>query len=204
MQSLSQETRQATDIRITGTSRAAQEIRDFARRASKFNETLLLTGETGVGKDHLAEYIHSLGADGRPFVPVDCGTLPRDLVESHLFGYVRGAYTGAGEGKDGLIQAAEGGTLFLNEVANMSIELQSKLLRVAEGRSYRKVGGTQEIQIRTRIIAGTNVDLSAKVEAGRFKLDLFYRLATITYQIPALRERPEDIEPLSYLFLKQL
>lgn len=187
--------------RFVGTSRAAQEAREFAERVANSGLTVLLRGETGVGKDHLAELIHQAGRSGRPFVVVDCGALTESLSETELFGHTRGAFTDAREEKVGLIQAAEDGTLFFNEVANMSLGLQAKFLRILDKRPYRAVGGRIEIQVSTRIIAATNANLEEAVKARAFRLDLFHRLNVLSFSIAPLRDRKEDIPDLISAFL---
>ncbi|MBI2003657.1 MAG: sigma-54-dependent Fis family transcriptional regulator [Parcubacteria group bacterium] len=187
--------------RFVGTSRAAQEAREFAERVSKSDLTVLLRGETGVGKDHLAELIHQAGYNGKPFVVVDCGALTESLSEIELFGHARGAFTDAREEKVGLVKVAEDGTLFFNEVANMSLGLQAKFLRILDKRPYRAVGGRTEIQVRTRIIAATNANLEEAVKARAFRLDLFHRLNVLSFSIASLRDRNEDIPELISAFL---
>lgn len=186
-----------------GASKAAQEARKFAEQVAKSDLTVLLNGETGVGKDHLAELIHRAGNNIKPFVVVDCGALTETLSESELFGHTRGAFTNANEGKIGLVEAAEGGTLFFNEVANMSLGLQAKFLRILDKKPFRAVGGRSEIQMKTRIIAATNVDLVEAVKARTFRPDLFYRLNVLPFFIAPLRDRKEDIPDLIYAFLKE-
>jgi DNA-binding NtrC family response regulator len=187
--------------RFVGVSRAAQEAREFAERAAKSDLTVLLRGETGVGKDHLAELIHQAGRNGKPFVVVDCGVLTESLSETELFGHTRGAFTDAREEKVGLVKAAEEGTLFFNEVANTSLGLQAKFLRILDKRPYRAVGGRSEIQVRTRIIAATNTNLEEAVKARTFRLDLFHRLNVLSFSIASLRDRKEDIPELVSVFL---
>lgn len=187
--------------RFVGTSRAAQEAREFAEQVAKSDLTVLLRGETGVGKDHLAELIHQAGHNGKPFVVVDCGALTETLSETELFGHTRGAFTDAREEKVGLVKAAEDGTLFFNEVANMSLGLQAKFLRILDKRPFRAVGGRTEIQVRTRIIAATNANLEAAVKTRTFRLDLFHRLNVLSFSIAPLRDRKEDIPELVSAFL---
>ena len=197
-----QELRQAPIVLI-GSSREAKRIREFAERAAAVDHTVLLTGETGAGKDHLAELIHAKGRPGKPFVPVDCGALTESLSETELFGHIQGAFTDARETKQGLVQVAREGTLFFNEVANMSLGLQVKFLRILEKRSFRPVGGTREVEVDTRIIAATNANLELAVRRGALRSDLYHRLNGISFVIKPLRERVEDISELSEYFLYQ-
>lgn len=196
-----QELRQAPVI--IGRSEQATRMRDFAEQAARTEHTILLRGETGVGKDHLAECIHHLGRRGRTFVPVDCGALTESLSETELFGHTRGAFTDAQQVKQGLVQVAEDGTLFFNEVANMSLSLQAKFLRVLEKRTFRQVGGTKEMSINTRIIAATNANLELAVRRGELRSDLYHRLNTITFTVVPLRDRSDDIPELASHFLRQ-
>lgn len=195
-----QELRQAPPV-IIGRSKNTVRMLDFAEQAARTEHTVLLRGETGAGKDHLAEYIHYLGRRGRAFVPVDCGALTETLSETELFGHVRGAFTGAQQIKQGLVQVAEDGTLFFNEVANMSMSLQAKFLRILEKRSFRQVGGTKEMAVSTRIIAATNANLELAVQRGELRSDLYHRLNTITFTVAPLRERSDDIPELTEHFL---
>ncbi len=197
-----QELRQAPVVLI-GSSREAKRMQEFAQKAAAVNHTVLITGETGSGKDHLAELIHFRGRPGKPFVPVDCGALTESLSETELFGHTQGAFTDARETKPGLVQVAKEGTLFFNEVANMSLGLQVKFLRILEKRSFRPVGGTREIEVDTRIIAATNANLELAVRRGALRSDLYQRLNGILFVIRPLRERAEDIPELAEHFLYQ-
>jgi DNA-binding NtrC family response regulator len=178
-------------------------MRDFAEKAARTEHTILLRGETGAGKDHLAEYIHHFGRRARAFVPVDCGALTESLSETELFGHTRGAFTDASQVKQGLVQVAEDGTLFFNEVANMSLSLQAKFLRVLEKRSFRQVGGTKEMTVNTRIIAATNANLELAVRRGELRSDLYHRLNTIMFTVSPLRDRSDDIPELAEHFLRK-
>lgn len=172
---------------------------------AKYNINLLLLGETGVGKNLLAKKVHELSdyKDGR-FVEVNCGALPENLIESELFGYERGAFTGADQkGKKGLFEVANGGTLFLDEVSELPMQSQAKLLKVLQDSQVRRIGGSQSIKIDCRIISATNKDLSREVEQNRFRQDLLYRLNTVTFTLPPLRERREDIVTLSNSILEK-
>jgi DNA-binding NtrC family response regulator len=182
-------------------------MRDFlglARRAAASNSTVLLLGETGTGKDIAARYVASNSQRaGKTFLTVNCAALPDNLLESELFGHARGAFSGAHALKRGLFEEASGGTLFLDEVGSMSLPAQAKLLRVLEDGAVRRVGENQPIPVDVRIIAATNRDLNAAAASGEFRDDLYYRLSVVTLQVPALRERREDIEPLARLFLAE-
>ena len=166
------------------------------------NSTVLLSGESGTGKELVARAIHDLSLRrSQTFVAVNCGAMPEALLESELFGHVRGAFTGADKDKKGLIEAAEGGTVFLDEIGEMPPTMQVKLLRVLQERKYRPVGGTEESAADIRVIAATNRDLPKSVGEGKFREDLFYRLNVIPVQMPALRERVEDIALIADHFL---
>jgi DNA-binding NtrC family response regulator len=181
------------------------DVLEIARRAAGSDVSLLLTGESGTGKNVLARVIHSWSARSRgPFVTVPCTALAEPLVESELFGHVRGAFTGALREKRGRLEAADGGTVFLDEVGDLAAELQAKLLRFLEDRCFERVGGTATITIDARIIAATNRNLEAEVEAGRFRRDLLFRLNVVTLELPPLRERRGDIVPLAYHLLATL
>src|ERR1700730_3661133 len=179
-------------------SLAMRRLLETARQAAASEATLLLTGESGTGKNVLARQIHrwSRRADG-PFVVVNCTTLSENLLESELFGHVRGAFTGAVKDKPGRLEAADGGTVFLDEIADLSPPLQTKFLRFVQEQSFERVGGDDTIAVDTRIVAASNRDLTGEVAAHRFREDLFYRLNVIALRIPSLRERPEDIVRLA-------
>ena len=167
--------------------------------------TVLITGETGTGKELLAQAIHYNGPrSGQPFVPVNCSAIPPNLLESELFGHEKGAFTDARAAKPGLFEVADGGTLFLDEVVTLPLELQGKLLRVLETMEVRRVGGVRETSVDVRILAAANVDLASEVREGRFREDLYYRLAVITIRLPALRERGSDPVLLARHFLASL
>jgi DNA-binding NtrC family response regulator len=197
--SLRQNTQQK--LQIIGVSKAARSMHFFAEQVASSPLTILLLGETGSGKDHFAEYIHSCGGSERHLVPVHCASLPEHLIESELFGHTKGAFTDASNPKKGLIRAAEGSTLFLNEIDTIPIQLQAKFLRFLEGRSYREIGSVREFQVNTRVIVGSNADLKKEVEAKRFRADLYFRINTVPFVVPPLRERKEDIPHLVEHFL---
>jgi len=187
---------------IIGRSEPMLEVFKMIETVARTNSTILLTGESGTGKGLVAQAIHyhSLRRD-KPMVSLNCGALPETLLESELFGHMRGAFTGADSNKKGLLEVAERGTIFLDEIAEMSAVMQVKLLRVLQERRFRRVGGLEELQADIRVIAATNQDLSKAVADGRFREDLFYRINVIPIALPPLRERREDITLLAAHFL---
>jgi DNA-binding NtrC family response regulator len=189
---------------IVGKSDAMLKIFDLVSQVATSRSTILLQGESGTGKEVIAKAIH-LNSDRRerPFVPVNTGSMPTDLLESTLFGHVKGAFTSAIASKKGLFEVADRGTLFLDEIGNMAMDTQAKILRVLQDRKFMHLGGVQEIQADVRIIAATNVDLRQLVREGRFREDLFYRLNVITIDLPPLRQRKEDILLLVNFFLER-
>jgi two-component system response regulator PilR (NtrC family) len=187
---------------IIGRSRPMLDVFRMVETVCRTNSTILLTGESGTGKELVAKAIHGLSLRrDKPFVAVNCGAMPEALLESELFGHVRGAFTGADSNKKGLIEAAEGGTVLLDEIGEMSATMQVKLLRVLQERKFRRVGGTDESAANIRVIAATNRDLPKMVAEGRFREDLFYRLNVIPIYLPALRERAEDVPLIAEHFL---
>jgi DNA-binding NtrC family response regulator len=189
---------------LIGTSPAMREIFALIRKVAGTRSNILITGESGTGKEVVARTLHFVGTRAsKPFIPVNCTAIPEGLLESELFGHVRGAFTGAHASKRGLFEEADGGTLFLDEIGDMGPGLQSKLLRVLQDGEIRPVGGNRAISIDARIITATNKDLRAELEAGRFRQDLFYRLNVIPLHIPPLRERRADIPPLAEAFLRK-
>jgi DNA-binding NtrC family response regulator len=177
---------------------------DKCRRAATTDATVMILGESGTGKEVTARYIHNHGRqkDG-PFVPVECSAMPGSLIESELFGYERGAFTGAERTKKGLIESADGGTLFLDEIGDLGVELQTRLFRFVEERELRRLGGLTTVKVHCRILCATNQDLAAKIKAATFREELYYRLSVITVKLPPLRERPEDIPHLARFFLER-
>ncbi len=172
--------------------------------AENADTTVLLLGESGTGKELVAREIHRRSARrARPFLDINCAALPEGLLESEMFGHERGAFTGAHELKRGLFEVADGGTVFLDEIGEMPVPVQPRLLRVLESRSFKRVGGTRELQVNVRIIAATNSDLARSVDEGRFREDLYYRLNVFPLLMPPLRERPEDIPALTGYFVNQ-
>jgi DNA-binding NtrC family response regulator len=190
---------------IVGHSPAVRNLVAMIRRLAPMPTTVLIQGESGTGKEVAARALHRMSPRApRPFVPVNCGAIPQDIIESELFGHSKGAFTGADRSHDGLFYYAQGGTLFLDEISELPLSLQSKLLRAIEERRVRPVGSEQEIPVDVRILAATNRNLAPEVSAGRFRQDLFYRLDVVTLNIPPLRERPEDIPVLAEHFMRQL
>jgi DNA-binding NtrC family response regulator len=189
---------------MIGGSSAMNEIFAMIRKVSTSRASVLVTGESGTGKELVARTIHFSGSRAKkPFIPINCTALPEGLMESELFGHVRGAFTGAVSNKRGLFEEASGGTLFLDEIGDMPPGLQSKLLRVLQDGQIRPVGGNQSHPIDVRIIAATNQNLTEAIEEGNFRKDLYYRLAVIPIEIPPLRHRPDDIQPLAEAFLRK-
>jgi len=187
---------------VIGSSRPMQDLAALVERAHTSSATVLLTGETGTGKERVAQALHEMGPrSARPFVPINCAAFPETLLESELFGHARGAFTGAERDKKGLFETASGGTLFLDEIGETSAALQAKLLRALQEREIRPVGSTRSLRVDVRVIAATNRSLREESLAGRFREDLFYRLAVFPLRVPPLRERPEDIVQLAQHFL---
>jgi len=187
---------------IIGRSRVMLEMFRLVEQVCRTNSTVLISGESGTGKELVARAIHTLSLRrDRPFVAVNCGAMPEALLESELFGHVRGAFTGADKDKKGLIEAADGGTVFLDEIGEMPPTMQVKLLRVLQERKYRRVGGTEEQSSNIRVIAATNRDLPKLVGEGKFREDLFYRLNVIPLKMPSLRDRVDDIPLIADHFL---
>lgn len=190
---------------LIGRSRALLRMISVLQRVAPTQSMVLLLGESGVGKECVAQYLHQYSSRPEgPFIVVDCGSLGEQLIESELFGYEKGAFTGASTRKKGLIEAANGGTLFIDEVGELPLALQTKLLRVLETGSLRRVGGTEYIKVDVRIVAATHRNLKQMVSAGSFREDLYYRLSAFPIKIPALRERKDDIPLLAEHFLASI
>ena len=189
---------------LVGKSRKMREVYEQLERAANLDMTVLLSGETGTGKELAARAIHQQSArHERRFVPINCGALPAELVESELFGHARGAFTGAAAAKAGLFEEASGGTLFLDEIGELPLPVQVKLNRVLQEKELRRVGDNTPIQVDVRVISATHRDLKAEVQAGRFREDLFYRVHVLPIRLPPLRERREDIPLLAMYFLER-
>jgi DNA-binding NtrC family response regulator len=187
---------------LIGHSAAIQHLRGLIKRIAPMPTTVLLQGESGTGKEVTARALHQMSARAaRPFVPVNCGAIAAELIESELFGHVKGAFTGATGSRNGLFYYAHGGTLFLDEIAELPLAMQTKLLRVLEERRVRPVGSEKEVPVDVRIIAATNRELAGEVAAGRFRQDLYYRLAVVDIAIPPLRSRSEDVRELAAHFM---
>jgi len=189
---------------LVGRSVKMREIFQLIERVAGTGSTIMISGESGTGKELIARAIHyNSGRGDRPFVSINCGALPDELLESELFGHMKGSFTGAVANKKGLFEVADGGTVFLDEIGETSPAMQIKLLRVLQERRIRRVGGTEEIEVDVRVITATNQDLEAMVQERRFREDLFYRINVIPIRMPALREKPEDIPPLVEHFLEK-
>ncbi|MFI5395844.1 MAG: sigma-54-dependent transcriptional regulator [Candidatus Binatia bacterium] len=189
---------------IIGVSKPMQEVFRVVERVANSSATVLITGDSGTGKELIARALHTQsGRSTGPFVAINCGAIPSELLESELFGYEKGAFTGAHSSKKGLVEQADGGTLFLDEVSELLPRLQVKLLRVLQERELQRVGGDRTIKVDVRVIAATNADLMERIRSGDFRSDLFYRLNVVSVRIPPLRERVDDILPLAHHFLRK-
>ncbi len=197
-----------TEMELNGIVGSSTKIQDVMRMVARLKDTrtpVLITGESGTGKELVARAIHYRGSySKRPFVAVDCGSLVPTLIESELFGYEKGAFTGANRSKDGLFQTANGGTIFLDEIGELSMELQAKLLRVLQEKEVRPVGSNQRFKVDVRVIAATNRDLETAYKEGKFRKDLYFRLNVVTLHLPALRDRKSDVPALVHFFLDKL
>jgi DNA-binding NtrC family response regulator len=190
---------------VLGTTQPMKRLFALLAKASSTEATILLQGETGTGKEAIAEAVHRNSRRSKgPFVVVDCGSIPHELIASELFGHAKGSFTGAGADKQGLIEAANHGTLFLDEIGELALDLQPQLLRVLDRRQVRRVGETQSVDVDIRVIAATHRDLRAMVKAGQFREDLYYRLAVVATQVPPLRERKADIPALATWFAEKM
>ena len=190
---------------MIGRSTEMEKIYRILSKVAQSSHPVLILGESGTGKELVARTIHAYGPNAqKPFLPVDCGSLVPTLIESELFGYVKGAFTGANRSKDGLLVSAEDGTVFLDEIGELTLDLQAKLLRALQEKEVRPVGATHRAPIKARIVAATNRDLASMVEKGTFRKDLFYRLNVVNLRLPALRDRREDIPPLAAHFLDRI
>jgi two-component system, NtrC family, response regulator PilR len=189
---------------IIGCGPAINQLKETIRTVASTGSTILIQGESGTGKELVARAVHTCSQrDGLPFVSVNCGAFPETLLETELFGYLKGAFTGASQNKQGLFEVADGGTIFLDEIGEMSLSMQVKLLRALQERTIRPVGGTSEIPVDVRVIAATNRDLHQMVEEKTFREDLYYRISVIPIEVPPLRGRHEDIPLLANHFLKR-
>jgi DNA-binding NtrC family response regulator len=190
---------------IIGQSEVMRRVGDLVARVAARKSTVLITGESGTGKEVVANALHAAGSrSGRPFLAVNCSALPEGLLESELFGHVRGAFTGAVQSRMGLFEMANGGTVFLDEIGDMPVAVQAKLLRVLQEQQFQRLGSSEPVRVDVRVIAATNTNLEQAVAAGRFREDLFYRLNVIPIRLPALRERTEDIPVLARHFVEKV
>jgi DNA-binding NtrC family response regulator len=188
---------------VAGKSPKMQGVLAQAHRAATASVSVLVTGETGTGKEVLAQFIHRSGSRStKPFVAINCAAIQTTVLESELFGYESGAFTGAERRKHGLLEVADGGILFLDELSSMPIDIQAKLLRVLEERAFRRVGGTQMVKVDVQIVAASNRDLNTMIQTGQFREDLYYRLKVVNLHLPPLRERKEDIPELVGFFIR--
>ncbi len=188
---------------IVGRSYGMRQIYEAIRQTASSNASVLIEGESGTGKELIALAFHShSNRSGSPFICINCAAIPRELIESELFGHKRGAFTGANSDKRGLIEAASGGTLFLDEVAEMPRHLQAKLLRVLQERKLRRIGDEREVSVDFRLVSATNRDISEALRDGAMRVDLFYRISTIRIKVPPLRERPDDLALIAEHFVR--
>jgi DNA-binding NtrC family response regulator len=189
--------------RIVGSSPPMKKLRQIIERIAPLGETVLITGETGTGKELVARALHETGArKSKPFVALDCSSIPETLIESELFGHEKGSFTGATETRKGLFETASDGTLFLDEIESLSLSVQAKLLRVLQERSFRRVGGRKDLKFSARVVSATNQDLEQLIAEAKFRRDLYYRFAVLPVTVPPLRERREDIPELVNFLLK--
>ena len=190
---------------IVAESPAMRRLCEMIRRVAPTEQTVLIGGESGTGKEVIAKAIHAHSVRKRKvFVPINCAAMPEPLLESELFGHVKGSFTGAASDKEGLFEVANGGTIFLDEIGSMPISLQGKLLRVLQEKELRRVGGTKQIKVDARVIAASNENIEQRIKDGKFREDLYFRLSVIPLEIAPLRERREDILPLAYHFIRSI
>jgi DNA-binding NtrC family response regulator len=193
---------QRKNINIVGNSAAIRRLHDEIEAVAREEATVLITGESGSGKELVARAIHEMsGRADRPFIPINCGAMTETLLESELFGFIKGAFTGAAQARPGMFESAHRGSIFLDEIGDMSPAMQVKVLRVLQERQVRRIGASSETSVDTRVIAATNRDLTPMVDEGRFRQDLFYRISVVPLHVPSLRERPEDIPELTMHFI---
>ncbi|MEJ2360628.1 MAG: sigma-54 dependent transcriptional regulator [Gammaproteobacteria bacterium] len=193
------------ELELLGDSEAMQRTRNTINKLARSQAPVYISGESGVGKELVAHLIHNRGPrQDRPFVPVNCGAIPGELMESEFFGHKKGSFTGAVSDKQGLFQTADGGTLFLDEVADLPLQMQVKLLRAIQEKAIRPIGATHEVPINVRILSATHKDLASMLRQNQFRQDLFYRINVIELHVPSLRERPEDIPVLVDHFIRQI
>ena len=201
---LRREVEASAPSRMIGGSPAMAKVLEMVDRVASLPSHVLITGESGTGKDLVARALHERGSRAKaPFVPINCAAIPETLLESELFGHVKGAFTGAVDNKEGLLKTAGEGTIFLDELGEMPLGVQAKLLRAIESREIQPVGSTRRIQVQARIVVATNRDLAAEVKSGRFREDLYYRLAVVEIHVPPLRDRREDIPALANHFAEK-
>ncbi len=195
--------REEDDIELIGNSKQIREIKKLISKIAKSRAPVLILGESGTGKELVARLIHKESQRMGQFVDINCASIPNDLIESELFGYEKGAFTGAVSRKKGKFELADGGTLFLDEIGDMDIRAQAKLLRVIETGSFTRLGGTQRIEVDVRLVSASNKNLTEEVRSGRFREDLYYRISVFTIELPPLRERGDDIILLAEYFLRK-
>jgi DNA-binding NtrC family response regulator len=189
---------------IIGNSDAIQKVQDIICKVSNTDLNVLITGESGVGKEVVARCLHYYSKKDRPFIKVNCAALPTELLESELFGYEKGAFTGADKSKIGKFELAKDGTIFLDEIGELPLYTQATLLQVLQDQRFYRIGGNKEVEAQARVVAATNMNLDVELTSGNFRSDLYYRLSTISIHIPPLRERKMDIPPLTEHFIQRL
>lgn len=198
------ETHSIMGIQAVIQSKSLQQLMQSVQKVARAQTSVLITGESGSGKELIARAIHEYShRASKPWIDVNCAAIPGHLLESELFGYEKGAFSGADSGKPGMFELANGGTLFLDEIGELELVLQAKLLRILDGAPFFRLGGTRKNSVDVRIVAATNNNLKERASAGKFREDLFHRLNQVHLRVPPLRERPEDIEPLAIHFLSQ-